>query len=502
MASTHQAEKAPHPALPADDSLGDRHDVHDPDPNEVYWDGDADPSNPMNWSAKYRWCHVGFISLLTFVTSLASSMLAPAVHDVMKSLGSDDTKLESFVVSIYVIGFAIGPLIVAPLSELYGRAIIYHVTNVIFLGVTIGCALSTNVGMFLAFRFISGCAGVAPLALGGGTIGDLMPPERMGTAMAIWGLGSLVAPVFSPIAGGYLSQDAGWRWIFWVIAIPMAILTIMSPFLIHETYAPVLLEAKTRRLRKETGNPQLKSRLDPGVSRQEVVITALIRPPRLLLTSFVVTIIAMYVAVVYGYQYLVFTTLAYIFQDKYHLSTGSSGLVYLGTGIGTILGIFTIGLAADKVTERKKKKASALSEQIPPEEYLWPMVPSSLVAPIGLFWYGWSLQTNASPAVPLVGLGVFGFAMMGIFQPAQVYLVNSFSIHSASALAAMNILRSLAGGLLPLAGHGLYDALGMGWGNSLLAFIALAFAPVPFLLIKYGARMRKNDQNIKGSQPR
>ncbi|KAJ5160145.1 uncharacterized protein N7482_007149 [Penicillium canariense] len=495
MASTHDAEKGPSIALPVDDSLADRESM--PDPNEVFWDGDADPSNPMNWSATYRWCHIFFITVLTFVTSLGSSMLAPAVQDVMRSLGSDSSELDSFVVSIYVIGFAVGPLVVAPMSELYGRAIVYHVTNVIFLGVTIGCALSRNVGMFLAFRFVSGCAGVTPLALGGGTIGDLMPPEQMGTAMAVWGLGSLVAPVFSPIAGGYLNEAAGWRWIFWVIAIPMAILTVLCPFLIRETYVPVLLEAKTRRLRRETGNPQLKSRLDPGVSRREVIVKALIRPPKLLLTSFVVTTIALNVAVVYGYQYLVFTTLAYIFQDKYHLSTGISGLVYLGNGLGTILGIFIIGYTSDKVAERKKNRASALGKDVQPEEYLWPMLPSGLLAPIGLLWYGWSLQTNAYPVVPVVGLGVFGFAMMGIFQPAQIYLVNAFPTHSASALAAMNILRSLAGGLLPLAGQGLYDSLGMGWGNSLLAFIALAFAPVPFLLHRYGARIRKKDQNIK-----
>lgn len=125
------------------------------------------------------------------------------------------------------------------------------------------------------------------------------------------------------------------------------------------------------------------------------------------------------------------------------------------------------------------------------------MLPSGQVAPIGLLWYGWSLQANASLVVPVVGLGVFGFAMMGIFLPAQVYLVNAFPIHSASALAAMNILRSLAGGLLPLAGQGLYDALGLGWGNRLLALIALAFAPVPFLLKRYGARMREKDRNVQ-----
>jgi MFS family permease len=113
----------------------------------------------------------------------------------MKALHSNNSELESFVVSIYVIGFAVGPLLVAPLSELFGRAIVYNVSNVIFLGATIGCALSTNVGMFLAFRLLCGCAGATPLALGGGSISDLMEPERMGTAMAIWGLGSLAPPV-------------------------------------------------------------------------------------------------------------------------------------------------------------------------------------------------------------------------------------------------------------------------------------------------------------------
>ncbi|RDK38334.1 MFS general substrate transporter [Aspergillus phoenicis ATCC 13157] len=440
-------------------------------PTEVDWDGDADPSNPMNWSFWYRWCHIVVISLLTFVTSLGSSMLAPAVPDVMRSLGSDNAELESFVVSIYVIGYALGPLIAAPMSEIYGRSIVYNVSNVLFLGATIGCALSTNVGMFLVFRLISGCAGVTPLALGGGSIGDLMAPEKMGTAMVIWGLGSLVAPVFAPIAGGYLSENVGWRWIFWVITIPMAVLTILSIVTLRETYAPILLERKARRLRRETGDRDLRSRSATPKSQHEM-----------LLTSPVVMMLAFDVAVVYGYQYLVFTTLSYIFQDVYHLSTGLSGLVYLGDGIGTLLGIFSIGYASDKVAERKKGRLT------------------SLLTPIGLLWYGWSLQAGLFPVVPLVGLGVFGFGMMGIFQPVQIYLVNAFPIHSASALAASNLLRSLVGALLPLGGHRMYDTMGLGWGNSLLAFIALAMAPVPIILMKFGERMRLSDRNIENGR--
>ncbi|KAB8257988.1 MFS general substrate transporter [Aspergillus pseudonomiae] len=467
-------------------------------PNDVFWDGGQDPSNPKNWSAVRRWCHIVVVSLLTFVTSMGSSMLAPAVPDVMKSLHSDNAELQSFVVSIYVIGFVVGPLVVAPLSELFGRAIVYHVSNVVFLGATIGCALSTNVGMFLAFRLLCGCAGAAPLALGGGSISDIMEPERMGTAMAVWGLGSLVPPVFSPIAGGYLSEDIGWRWIFWVIAIPMGILTIMSLFVLQETYAPVLLAHKAKRLRKETGNLELRSRLDQQqLSQQEVVIGTLVRPLRILLTSPIVMLLAIDVAIVYGYQYLVFTTLSYIFQDQYHLSTGLSGLVYLGNGIGTILGIFIIGHASDKVTEHRKKKASDPDEPLPPEGWLWPMLPAGMLVPAGLFWYGWSLQSNAFVVVPLVGLGVFGFGMMGIFQPVQIYVVNAFGKHAASAMAATAVLRSLVGALLPLGGQRMYDALGMGWGNSLLAFIALGLMPVPFLLMKYGARLRQWDSNLR-----
>ncbi|RAK98756.1 MFS transporter [Aspergillus ibericus CBS 121593] len=465
-------------------------------PAEVDWDGDADPANPRNWSPWYRWCHIVVISLLTFVTSLGSSMLAPAVPDVMRSLGSDNAELESFVVSIYVIGFALGPLIVAPLSELYGRSMVYHVSNVLFLGATIGCALSTNVGMFLAFRLISGSAGVTPLALGGGSIGDLMAPERMGRAMAIWGLGSLVSPVFAPIAGGYLSEDIGWRWIFWVITIPMAILTVLSPFLLRETYAPILLERKARRLRRETGDPNIRSHSAPQLSQREVFFNALVRPLKMLLTSPVVMTLAFDVAVVYGYQYLVFTTLSYIFQDVYRLSTGLSGLVYLGDGIGTILGIFAIGYASDKVAESKKARLGTPDETLAPETWLWPMIPASILTPIGLLWYGWSLETRAFPVIPLLGLGVFGFGMMGIFQPVQIYLVNAFPAHSASALAASNLLRSLVGALLPLGGQRMYEALGLGWGNSLLAFIALAMVPVPYILIKFGGRMRMCDKNV------
>lgn len=75
-------------------------------------------------------------------------------------------------------------------------------------------------------------------------------------------------------------------------------------------------------------------------------------------------------------------------------------------------------------------------------------------------------------------------------QSLQMYLVDTFTIYAASALAANAVMRSVAGALLPLAGLPMYDALGMGWGNSLLGFIALLMVPAPWLFMKYGEMLR------------
>lgn len=95
----------------------------------------------------------------------------------------------------YVLGFALGPLLLAPLSEVYGRLNIYHITNAVYVGFTIGCALSTGIAMFLVFRLICGCAASASLTIGGGTVADLVASDKRGGAMALFGIGPILGPV-------------------------------------------------------------------------------------------------------------------------------------------------------------------------------------------------------------------------------------------------------------------------------------------------------------------
>jgi MFS family permease len=129
---------------------------------------------------------------LTQNSSMASTVTAPAVPLIMERFNNSNAELESFIVSIYILGFAFGPLVVAPLSELYGRSLILHVTNVVFLVFNIACAVSTNLAMFIVFRFIVGLMACTPLTLGGGFIADLMTADHRARALTIWTMGPLL----------------------------------------------------------------------------------------------------------------------------------------------------------------------------------------------------------------------------------------------------------------------------------------------------------------------
>ncbi|KAF1982316.1 membrane transporter [Aulographum hederae CBS 113979] len=460
------------------------------DPNIVFWDepADQDPQNPMNWSAKMKWGNIALLSTLSLITPLASSMFAPGVPEVMREFHSTSQTLATFVVSVYVLGFAVGPLFVAPLSEIYGRMPIYQVSNVLFIIFTIACAVSTNMGMLIAFRFLMGCVGSTPLTIGGGTIADIMPTERRAGAMAIWAMGPLLGPVAGPVAGGYLVQAAGWRWVYWLITIAAGVFAIAGFLLMRETYAPVLLSRKAARLRKETGNENLRSKLDNGLTPKELMKRAITRPLRMLVGSPIVLLLSTYMAVIYAILYLLFTTFTFVFEEYYGFDSGTVGLTYIGTGAGMIIGLGVIGAASNRIIQQAMARGELLKPEmrIPLKLTLLGAIP----IPVGLFIYGWTAQNHVHWAVPLLGTLFVGFGLICLFMCIQTYLVDAFTVHAASAMAANTVLRSTFGAVIPLGGLDMYDALGLGWGNSLLEFVALAMIPIVVVFKKYGESIR------------
>ncbi|CAG7929554.1 unnamed protein product [Penicillium olsonii] len=455
------------------------------DPNLVDFDGPDDTENPFNWPTWKKGRQLVLMAFNTFITPLASSMFTPGISDVMKEFNVTSSMLGSFVVSVYILGYCFGPFLIAPLSEIYGRVALYHSCNLLFLIFTIACAVAQSMPQLIVFRLLAGMAGVCPLTIGSGTVADMVPKEKRAGIMAIWAMGPILGPVVGPVAGGFLAEAEGWRWVFWVIAITTGVMMILTIIWYRESYGPVVLERKAARLRKETGNPDLRSIHYTGNLNLQLFLSALARPLKLLFCSPIVFLMALFAATTYGYLYLMFTTITSIFESKYGFSPGVAGLAYLGFGIGSMLGLVTTGIAANKIAANHVKRGC-----FRPESRLLPMMIGCWFMPVGLFWYGWSAQAGVHWIVPILGTGVFAVGLMTVFMSASTYLVDSYLRYAASVTAANTALRSLIGALLPLAGPSMYEALGLGWGNSLLAFIALVMCSVPFLFWKYGAMIR------------
>ncbi|KAI4861024.1 MFS general substrate transporter [Hypoxylon rubiginosum] len=468
-------------------------DVHETkpdenDPNVVDWDGPDDPENPMNWTDNKKWLNVGILSVMTVVTPLGSSMFAPGIRGIMIQFHETSSTVATFLVSVYILGFAFGPLLVAPLSEIFGRRPLYMFGNLLFVVFSVGAALSNGIGMLMAFRLLMGLAGSVPVTIGSGSIADVMPVEKRGGAMAAWALGPLLGPCIGPIAGGYLIEAAGWRWVYWLIVILSGLLIPLSYFFLLETFAPIILEHKTLRLRKETGNPQLRSKLSGRLTPKEQFKHAIIRPMKLLLLTPIVTLMALYVAITYGILYLLITTFSFVYTEHYGFGEGDSGLTFLPAGLGMMLGVVGFGQLTDRMVKRNQAKGVAHR----PEVRIAPAftIPCGVALPIGLFIYGWTVEFGVHWIVPMLGVLIFSSGLMGIMFCAQNYLLDIYPLYAASTTAAMAVLRSLLGALLPLGGLEMYNALGLGWGNSLLGFISLALVPIPLVFFIFGERIR------------
>ena len=239
-----------------------------------------------------------------------------------------------------------------------------------------------------------------------------------------------------------------------------------------------------KRLQELTGDATLRSALESRQTRKQFLILSIVRPTKMLFLSPIIFGLALLTAIAYGTLYLLFTTVADLFETRYGI-VKNVGLVYLSFGIGQLAGIAVFGAVSDAIVRRMAKGGV-----MKPEYRLPPMIPGAALIPIGLLVYGWSAQYHVFWFVPLIGGFLIGMGMINVFTSVGLYLVDAFPIYAASATAANTVFRSIGGGLLPLAGARMYAALGQGWGNTLLAGISLGMMGMILVAINYGEQLR------------
>ncbi|KAG8528857.1 uncharacterized protein KY384_006546 [Bacidia gigantensis] len=306
-----------------------------------------------------------------------------------------------------------------------------------------------------------------------------------------WPKAATLGPQLGPLISGFLAPFS-WRWVFWTGLIVAGLSFLLLAFL-PETYGPVILKWRAKRLREDTSDHSIYAALEveyKGV-RQLLTVT-LWRPLNMLLFEAIVLFSSLYTALAYALFYTTFEAFPLIFTGIYGMTPGVAGLAYVPMFIGGIFA-FVAFTQYDTIFLRAQRASKPWSQV---EEYRrLPL--ACLGGPayvVSLFWIGWTAHRQIHWSVPMVAGIFFGFGYMLILMALLNYITDAYEIYAASGMAAASFSRSILGALLPIAAKPMYEHLGIAWGNSLLAFFSLGMCVIPFAFIRYGDSIRANSK--------
>ncbi|KAL5535339.1 hypothetical protein ACEPAF_3433 [Sanghuangporus sanghuang] len=464
------------------------------DPYLVEFDPD-DPLDPKNWSRAYRWYLTILGGMLVLNATFASSAPSGIAGQLMEDFHISQ-EVATLTISLFVAGYCVGPLLWAPLSEEYGRRPVFLISFVVYTGFQVGCALSQNTASIIIFRLLGGTFAAAPLTNSGAVISDMWDAGTRGKALALFTLAPFAGPSLGPIVGGYITTaGVSWRWLFWVLTIFAGLCTVFIAFTLPETYAPVIMisKAKAMRLRTDDDNyyaPKEKEEKKSFVKRIEHTVA---RPFKILFQEPMLIAITVYMSFVYGCIYLLFEAYPAVFQQGHHMSEGVVGLMYLPVFFGGCLGVVVYLIFFNPRYERLIDQYKPA--MMPPEERLDISIIAAPIFAASFFWFGWTSYPSISFWAPMLsGLGM-GFSVVFIFLALFNYMIDAYLFVAASALASNTVFRSSFGAAFPLFANQMYEALNPRWASTLVGCVALIMVPIPFVLRRYGEKLRKHSKH-------
>ncbi|KAK5405398.1 MFS siderochrome iron transporter 1 [Exophiala xenobiotica] len=446
-----------------------------------------DPRNPMEFSQVKKWFITLTVAIATLAVAFVSSAYSGGADEIIQTFGVSQ-EVFTLGISLFVLGFAIGPLLWAPLSELYGRQVLFFGTYAVLTVFNAGAAGANSMATLIVLRFLAGTFGSSPLTNAGGVIADMFQANQRGLGMSIFAAAPFLGPVIGPIVGGFVGETIGWRWNEGVMACFTGVLWIFGTLTIPETYSPVILQKRAAALSKRNGKVYISvlERRQGKTTPKAAFQKSLARPWALLFLEPIVLLISIYMAIIYGTLYMCFGAFPIVYQQGRGWSPGIGGLAFLGVAVGMLLGV-TYSIIDNKRYSRVEDKHDG---EAPPEARLPPAMVGSVALPIGLFWFAWTNGPSVHWIVSIIGTAPFGFGMVLVFLGCMNYLIDAYTIYAASVLAANSVLRSIFGAVFPLFTTYMFNSLGVHWASSVPAFLALACTPFPFIFYKYGESIR------------
>ena len=446
-----------------------------------------DPENPKNFSKAKKWYCTLVVAFTCFSVAFNSSVITADIEGVSESFGVSE-EVSLLTITLFVVGFGVGPMAFAPMSEMLGRRIVYITTLAIAVIFIIPCAVSQNIATLLVCRLIDGIAFSAPMTLVGGTLSDLWLNEERGVPMAFFSAAPFLGPAIGPLVGGFLSDATSWRWLYWIqLILSGAAFILIST--VPETYAPTILSRRAAKLRVEKSSNIYTT--EKELDRRplaERLRTFLLRPFQLLFLEPILFFLSVYMSVLYGLLYQFFVAYPIVYQQGKGFSASRTGLMFIPLAVGVICS----AACAPFVNKHYQKLCrNAPNGKPAAEARLIPMMFGCWFIPVGLFIFAWTSYPRLSAWGPMLGGFPIGFGFIFLYNAANNYIVDTYQHQAASGLAAKTFLRSLWGASVVLFTNQMYHRLGYQWATSLLGFISVACCIIPFVFYFYGAKIRK-----------
>ena len=443
----------------------------------------GDPEDPKNFTFG-RKCYITGIAISMVMNATFSSSAPSGTFQGISEDLHVSSEAAGLVTTLFLLGYCAGPLLWAPLSEFYGRRPIFHISFTIYLAFGFLCAFTPNFAGLLVGRFITGTAASAALTNGPGVLADIWGPVERGNAMVLYAMMTFVGPALGPVVSGFLQLKETWRWTFYVL-LWMAGPTEMMLFTLPETLPMMVLRNKARRIRKTLRREDILAPVEvSNRSLGGIFKIALTRPWRILISP-ISFFVAIYYAVVYTLLYMLFTIYPIVFQQKRGWNAGVGELPLIGTVIGAGFG----GLAL--FADGKRQQKSLQSRSSVPEDRLPGAMVGGVMFAVTTFWFAWTAEYNSIHwMVPTVAGTFLASSILLIFVCFINYIIDSYLMYAASAVAANTILRSACAATSPLFTQYMFDGLGVGGAGSLIGGIGILLMPIPFVFYKFGGAIR------------
>ncbi|KAK8078614.1 hypothetical protein PG996_004784 [Apiospora saccharicola] len=395
-----------------------------------------------NWTLSREWAVTFAVCLLNLAITLVSSIDASVALE-FNSHYDVDAMAGSMTTGMYLIGSGVGALLAGTVSETFCRNVVYMTAFVVFMLFVMAKALAPEYGGAIVFRFLTGFFGSTPLTAVGGTIADVWSQLQLIYAIPFGAITSYAGPLLGPIVGAYLLA-IGFRWADWVSLIFAGAVLVYVFLLQPETYQPVLLEWRASHIRQQ---------------------------PFILNFTF-------YLTVVYFVLFTFLNGYPFIFQQTYSISQSLTFILWTALLVGDFLALPLFPL----IYGWSKKAAAAGT--LTPEICLWYGMLGGSISPPHV------TMPSVNIWVPIIGSVFFGYGLVTIFTATFLYTVFVYQRHTASALAFLTCVRYVVAGALIPASVPMYERLAPHRALTIPAVLATILAPVPFVLYKYGAKVR------------